>query len=106
MTVRDEHRKEDVIRPCLVLVELLHHVFDGTVSEGALALVLDTSEVSDEVLSGCELAEDKLILGEVLASEGPYDPDLALVLLISQILGKDRGELLNFVHKLSWWGLM
>lgn len=68
MTVCDEHREEDVVRPCLVVVELLHHVFDGAVREGAFALVLDPSEVSDEVLSGREIAEDKLILGEVLAS--------------------------------------
>lgn len=106
MTVRDEHRKEDVTRPCLVMVELFHHGFDGTVSEGALALIHDPSEVSDEVLSGCELTEDELILGEVLSSQGPYDLDLAFVLLISQLLGEDGGELFNFVHKLSWWGLV
>lgn len=106
MPVGDEDREEDDLRPGVVLGHLLDHVFDSTVCIGAFALVFHPTEVSDEVLLGCELAEDPLVLGEVLAPDGPGDVDLALVLFISQPLDKDLGELLNFLHQRPRWGLL
>lgn len=106
MPVGDEHGEEDGLRPRVVLGHLLDHVFDGAVGVGAFALVYDPAEVPDEVLPGRELAEDELVLGEVLASDGPGDLDPALVLLIGQPLDKDLGELLDFFHQRPRWGLL
>ncbi len=106
MPVGDEHREEGALRPRVVLRHLVDHVFDGAVGVGAFALVFNPTEVPDEVLPGRELAEDPLVLGEVLASYGPGDQDLALVLLISQPLDKDFGELLNFLHQRPGRGLL
>lgn len=106
MPICDEHREEDAPCPQIALGHLFDHAFDGAVSVGAFALVFNPTEVPDEVLPGRELAEDILVLGEVLPSYGPGDLDPALVLLISQPLDKDLGELLYFVHQRPRWGLL
>lgn len=85
---------------------LVGHVFEGAVSEGALAFVFNPTKVPDKVLPGCELAKHPLRLGEVQASYGPADLDLALVFLIIQFLGKHLGELLNVFHQDPRWGLL
>lgn len=78
---------------------MVSHVFEGAVSVGAFTQVSDRCKVPDEVLFGGELAEDYLSLGVVQASYGPGDLDLAPVLLISETLGEDPGELLDALHQ-------
>lgn len=85
---------------------LVGHVFEGAVGERAFAFVNDPTKIPDEVLLGCELAEHPLRLGEVQASYGPADLDLALVFFISQPLDKDLGELLHVFHQDPRWGLL
>lgn len=89
-----------------MLGHFVGHSLEGAVSEGAFAFVLNPSEVPDEVLLGCELAEHILRLGIVKASYGPADLDLALVFLISQLLDKDLGELLYAFHQDPGWRLL
>lgn len=85
---------------------MLRHAFKGTVGEGSLAFVFNPTKVPDKVLLGCELAEHILRLGEVQASYGPADMDLAFVVLISQALDKDLGELLHVFQQDARWGLL
>lgn len=89
-----------------MLGHLVRHVFEGTVDVSAFAQVSDRSEIPDEVLSGCELAEDHLLLGEVQPTYGPSDLDMAPVLLISQPLGKDLCEFSDTLHQAARWGLL
>lgn len=70
-----------------MLSHLLGHVSEGAVDVGAFAQVPDPTETPDEALSGRELAEDHLRLGEVQASDGPSDLDLVPVFLVSELLG-------------------
>lgn len=80
------------------------HVFEGAVDIGAFAQISDSPEVPDEVLFGRELAEDHLRLGEMQASYGPHDLDLAFVLFTSKPLHKDLNELFDVFHQdTSWW---
>lgn len=106
MPIGDDHRKEDGLHLWVVVGHLVGHVFEGAVGEGAFAFVYNLTEIPDEVLLGCELAEHPLRLREVQASYGPADQDLALVFIIYQPLGKDLGELLHVVHQDPRWGLL
>lgn len=99
MPVSDDHREEHRLCPCGVVGHVLSHIFKGAVGEGAFALVYNPYNVPDEGLLVCEVTEDKLRLGEVQASYGPGDLDLALVQLVIQLLGKHLGELLHFLHQ-------
>ena len=106
MAISDDHREEGSLRPGVVVGHLVCHVFEGAVGVGAFAEVCNPTETPDEALPGCKLAEDHLLLGEVQASYGPGDLDLAQVLFISQLLSKDLGELLDVFHQYSRWGLL
>lgn len=77
----------------------MSHVCDGAVNVGALAQVFDPIHVPDEVILGGEIAEDLVCLGEVKASYGPCDADLAPVFLFLELLGKDLCEVLDAVHQ-------
>lgn len=99
VAISDDHREEDGLGPCVVVGHLVSHVFEGAVDVGALAQVFDVLQTPDEVLFGGELAEDHLRLGEVKASYGPRDVDLALVLLMLELLDKELCEFLDAVHQ-------
>lgn len=99
VAVSDDHREERGVRPRVVLRQLVGHVFQGAVDVGALSQVPDPAQVPDEVGPGGELAEDDLRLGEMQASDGPADLDLALVLLVGEPLGEDLGELFDVFHQ-------
>lgn len=106
VAVGDDDSEEGRLDVRLVVGQLVGHAFEGAVSKCALSFVSNPTKVPDEVLFGCERAEHKLRLGEVQASYGPADVDLALVFLICQLLGKDLGELLDAFNQDSRWGLL
>lgn len=103
MSVTDDHREENGVRPRVVLGHLFRHVFEGAVRVGAFAQVLDLIHLPDEVGLGGEGADLLLGLGVVQASDGPADLHLAPVVLIIQLLDKDLGELLDEPQKCSRW---
>lgn len=106
MTVSDDHREEDRLHPWEVVSHLVRHVLQGAVDVGAFAQVSYPAEAPDEALLGGELAEDHLRLGEVQAPYGPGEVDLGPVILISQPLGEDPGELLDVLHQYTRWRLL
>lgn len=80
---------------------LVRHVFEGAVRVGAFAQVADAVQVPDEVGLGGEGAENILSLGVLQAADGPRDPDLALVVLLLQPLGKHLCELSDASEQLA-----
>lgn len=106
MAVSDDHREKDGLGSWVVLSQKVGHVFQSTVDVGAFSQVTDPSQAPDEVLPGGERAEDNLSLGEMQASYGPADLDLAVVLFISQLLGKDLRELFDLFHQNPRWRLL
>lgn len=106
MPVSNDHSKIDGLRPRVVVGHLVGHGLEGAVGEGAFAFVCNPRKIAGKVHLGCELTEHPLRLGEVQTSDGPADPNTALVFFISQPLCKDPGELLNAFHQDSRRGLL
>lgn len=62
MAISDDHGEEHSFRSGVVLGHFVGHVPQGAVGVGAFTQVFDLAEVPDEVLLGCELAENNLPL--------------------------------------------